>query len=102
MPRTRTPAAVISQQSLDILEFVRSTTADQGYPPSLAEIGHHFGIRSSSSVRHRLTRLAQVGLVSTRPGLARTVVVADADEVTRRIAAGELLVAVTGGAPTAP
>jgi repressor LexA len=50
-----------------VLEAVRDLTADQGYPPSLREIGEAVGLSSSSSVAHQVNTLQRAGLLRRDP-----------------------------------
>ncbi|HEX4743981.1 MAG TPA: transcriptional repressor LexA [Candidatus Limnocylindria bacterium] len=50
------------QQRADrILAFVRSHTAEHGYPPSVREIAQAVGLASTSAVHHHLTKLEEAG-----------------------------------------
>jgi repressor LexA len=42
----------LTQKQDQILQFIQSFTEDQGYPPTVREIGYHFKIRSSSVFDH--------------------------------------------------
>ena len=44
-----------------ILEFIRDTSADRGYPPSVREIAEADGLASTSAVHHHLTKLEREG-----------------------------------------
>ena len=44
-----------------ILEYITEATIQQGYPPSVREIGKHVGLSSSSSVHARLIKLREKG-----------------------------------------
>ena len=46
-----------------ILEFIRSTVQDRGYPPTVREIGEAVGLTSSSSVHAQLANLQRKGLL---------------------------------------
>jgi repressor LexA len=50
-----------------VLEAVRDLTANQGYPPSLREIGDAVGLSSSSSVAHQVNTLQRAGLLRRDP-----------------------------------
>lgn len=51
-----------------ILGFIRSYTAEQGYPPTLREIGQQFGIKSTNGVNDHLIALEKKGAL-TRSGM---------------------------------
>lgn len=53
-----------------ILELIQRTVAEQGYPPSVREIGQHLGLRSPASVHRHLKNLEDTGHIrrdSTKP-----------------------------------
>lgn len=60
-----------------ILDMIRSTVADRGYPPSVREIGEGVGLTSPSSVAHQLTTLERLGHLRRDPNRPRALVVAD-------------------------
>src|SRR5690349_23117919 len=43
------------------LDFIRSSIAERGYPPTLREIGEHMGIRSTNGVNDHLKALERKG-----------------------------------------
>jgi repressor LexA len=84
-----------------ILEFIRSTVRERGYPPTVREIGEAVGLTSSSSVHAQLENLRRKGLLrkdaskpraievaGTRPAESTTVV-----PLIGRIAAGAPMLA---------
>src|SRR5258708_5477984 len=44
-----------------ILDFIKKSIVDQGYPPTIREIGEHFGIRSTNGVNDHLKALERKG-----------------------------------------
>ena len=44
-----------------ILAFIKKSIQDQGYPPTIREIGEHFGIRSTNGVNDHLKALQRKG-----------------------------------------
>src|SRR6266446_8491646 len=44
-----------------ILAFIKKSIHDQGYPPTIREIGEHFGIRSTNGVNDHLKALERKG-----------------------------------------
>jgi repressor LexA len=64
-----------TQRQDDILEAIRAFTAENGYPPSLREIGGRVGLSSSSTIHAHLKTLERRGLLSrdaTKPRAMRT------------------------------
>ena len=60
-----------------ILDMIRTTVADRGYPPSVREIGEGVGLTSPSSVAHQLATLEKLGHLRRDPNRPRALVVAD-------------------------
>jgi repressor LexA len=50
-----------------IVEFIRQTVRDRGYPPTVREIGEAVGLTSSSSVHAQLANLERRGLLRRDP-----------------------------------
>jgi repressor LexA len=78
-----------------ILEFIRGRVREQGYPPTVREIGEAVGLTSSSSVHAQIANLQRKGLLRKDPAKPRAIEVAGerpGDAVTvpllGRIAAG--------------
>ena len=64
MPRT-------SNKSEKIVEFVRQFTLENGFPPSIREIGAAVGLRSTASVSYHLQQLQERGLLLPSGGKGR-------------------------------
>ena len=56
-----------SDKSEKIVEFVRQFTKENGFPPSVREIGAAVGLRSTASVSYHLQQLQEKGLLQA-PG----------------------------------
>ena len=67
----------LTKRQQAILDMIRSTMDERGYPPSMREIGDAVGLTSPSSVAHQLTSLDRMGYLRKDPNRSRTVVVAD-------------------------
>jgi repressor LexA len=50
-----------------IIEYIRKTVRERGYPPTVREIGEAVGLASSSSVHAQLANLEKRGLVKRDP-----------------------------------
>lgn len=61
-----------------IVEFIRRTVQDRGYPPTVREIGEAVGLTSSSSVHAQLANLQRKGLLRKDPAKPRAIEVAGA------------------------
>ena len=87
-----------------ILELLQTAVADQGYPPSVREIGDHLGLRSPASVHRHLKGLEEAGHIrrdSTKPR-AIVVLTKPAEEPVRPAAPTQdvpLLGRIAAGAP---
>src|SRR5690348_13131956 len=57
----------ITARQRRILDFIRETVRDRGYPPTVREIGEAVGLASSSSVHAQLANLERRGLVRRDP-----------------------------------
>src|SRR5690606_9748418 len=54
----------LTQRQRDILEFISSSIDERGFPPTLREIGEHFGIRSTNGVNDHLKALEKKGYLT--------------------------------------
>src|SRR5438094_10292859 len=60
----------LTERQARILEYIRETVRDRGYPPTVREIGEAVGLTSSSSVHSQLANLERKGLLrkdATKP-----------------------------------
>lgn len=81
----------ITARQRQILEAIRDSVAQRGYPPSMREIGEVVGLTSSSSVKHQLTALQAKGYLRQDPHRPRAIEVVLPEEL-----------AGTDGAPDMP
>lgn len=56
-----------------IMVFLRRYWAQNGFSPSMAEIGKAVGLRSQNSTRNHLLELREQGYIAMMPGVARTI-----------------------------
>src|SRR2546423_10800086 len=56
-----------------IIEFIKRTVQDRGYPPTVREIGEAVGLPSSSSVHSQLANLERRGLLRKDPTKPRAI-----------------------------
>jgi repressor LexA len=54
----------LTQRQRDILDFIATSIDRRGYPPTLREIGEHFGIRSTNGVSDHLKALEKKGFLA--------------------------------------
>jgi repressor LexA len=67
----------LRERHLKILSFVRDFHAENGYPPSIREIGEQTGISSTSVVNYYLDQLEAEGYIKRDRKISRGVVVTD-------------------------
>jgi repressor LexA len=51
----------MTERQEKILSFIKKSIQEQGYPPTIREIGEHFGIRSTNGVNDHLKALERKG-----------------------------------------
>ncbi|MFQ6099511.1 MAG: transcriptional repressor LexA [Armatimonadota bacterium] len=56
-----------------ILDFIEKFTAEEGYPPTVREIGAAVGLKSSSSVQFHLVALRKMGYLERDGNLTRAI-----------------------------
>ena len=64
----------LSPRQRAILDMIRETTLERGYPPSVREIGESVGLTSPSSVAHQLKNLQRAGYLRIDPNRPRALV----------------------------
>ncbi|MGI6796289.1 MULTISPECIES: transcriptional repressor LexA [Gordonia] len=77
MLSTATLEASLTQRQREVLEVIRQSVRERGYPPSIREIGEAVGLTSTSSVAHQLRTLERRGLLKRDPHRPRAVNVRD-------------------------
>lgn len=71
------PDAQLTPRQRRILEFISETVRDQGYPPTVREIGEAVGLTSSSSVHAQLANLERRGLLHKDPTKPRAMTLSE-------------------------
>ncbi len=61
----------LTSRQRGILEFIEAFMEDNGYPPSVREIGKYVGMRSSSTVHTHLNNLQEKGFLTRDPATPR-------------------------------
>ena len=56
-----------------IYDYIVACIENQGYPPSVREIGQAVGLRSPSTVHFHLKHLEEAGVISKGPGKGRAI-----------------------------
>ncbi|MBD0322350.1 MAG: repressor LexA, partial [Aldersonia sp.] len=75
-------AAGLTDRQRKVLEVIRASVVERGYPPSIREIGDAVGLTSTSSVAHQLRTLERKGFLRRDPNRPRAVDVRGLDEAT--------------------
>ncbi|MEZ5150840.1 transcriptional repressor LexA [Rhodococcus zopfii] len=60
---TTDSTAGLTERQRRVLEVIRDSVAERGYPPSIREIGDAVGLNSTSSVAHQLRTLERKGFL---------------------------------------
>ncbi|GGK41570.1 transcriptional repressor LexA [Nocardia camponoti] len=68
-----------------VLDVIRTSVTERGYPPSIREIGDAVGLTSTSSVAHQLRALERKGYLHRDPNRPRAVNVRGLDEAVRAV-----------------
>lgn len=56
-----------------MFELIRRHIAEEGYPPSVRQLGDAVGLRTGSAVVHQLRQLEMKGYIERVPGQARAI-----------------------------
>ena len=64
-------ASGLTPRQRKVLEFLRDSLRDRGYPPSMREVGAAVGLASTSSVSHQLRMLERMGYIKRDPNRPR-------------------------------
>ena len=76
------PAAIeasLTPRQQRVLDVIRSSVRERGYPPSIREIGDAVGLTSTSSVAHQLRALERKGLLKRDRNRPRAVNIQDGE-----------------------
>ena len=65
--------AELSKMQQKIYEYIASCIRDQGYPPSVREIGEAVGLKSPSTVHFHLKHLEEAGVIEKGAGKGRAI-----------------------------
>ena len=92
----------LTPRQAQILEYLREEIEQRGLPPTIREIGEHFGIRSTKGVEDHLAALERKGAIQRQRGKSRAIRIPDRPDLRAakvvpllgRIAAGHPVLAV--------
>lgn len=65
--------AQLSKMQQRIYDFIAQTIQEQGYPPSVREIGDAVGLKSPSTVHFHLKHLEELGVIGKSAGKGRAI-----------------------------
>jgi repressor LexA len=68
---------MLTDRQQQVLEYIRQTVAERGYPPSVREIGDAVGLSSPSSVHAQLNSLVAAGMIRKDPAKPRAIMIMD-------------------------
>ena len=63
--------AKLTKMQQKIYDYIAETTRQQGYPPSVREIGEAVGLRSPSTVHFHLKHMEEMGVLTKGAGKGR-------------------------------
>lgn len=72
---------MLSDRQQQVLDYIKETVTDRGYPPSVREIGDAVGLSSPSTVHSHLNTLVREGYLKRDPSKPRAIMVTDHDTV---------------------
>ncbi|HEU4873547.1 MAG TPA: transcriptional repressor LexA [Pyrinomonadaceae bacterium] len=82
-----------------VFEFIRRVIDSNQEPPTIAEIGRHFDMRSSASVHAVLTALEREGLIKRTPNVSRGIQIVERSDTGEEDNEVPLLGTVAAGQP---
>lgn len=63
----------LSEKQNKILEYIKSFIKNNGYPPSIREIGEAFKLKSTATVYGHLDRIEKKGFIKRQYGISRSI-----------------------------
>lgn len=86
----------LTTRQREILDYIKSTVADRGYPPAVREIGEAVGLSSPSTVHSHLSTLVKHGYLRRDPSKPRAIEVVDGPAASPAAPAGVRNVPLVG------
>jgi repressor LexA len=68
---------MLTDRQQQVLDYIKRTVGDRGYPPSVREIGDAVGLSSPSSVHAQLNSLVAAGMIRKDPAKPRAIMITD-------------------------
>jgi repressor LexA len=63
----------LTKRQKEIFDFLKQQILKNGYAPSIAEIGKHFGLNSPATIHKHLSHLQEKGLIRKQDNLSRSI-----------------------------
>src|SRR5258706_12557648 len=79
----------LTDRQSQVLEYIRTSIAHRGYPPTLREIGAHMGIRSTNGVNDHLRALERKGYLTREDMKSRALRPCDAESLPASVPAND-------------
>ena len=94
---------MLTDRQQQVLDHIKQTVNDRGYPPSVREIGDAVGLSSPSTVHSHLNSLVKAGMIKKDPSKPRAIMIMDQSESAaaddRRIRDIQVLGRIAAGTP---
>ena len=74
----------LTKRQLQVLDAIRKLLEEQGFAPSLREIGKAANLKSTSSVQHQLHALESKGFIRRDPNKGRAIELVETQDGTSR------------------
>ncbi len=68
---------MLTERQQQVLDYIKKTVEERGYPPSVREIGDAVGLSSPSSVHAQLNSLVEAGMIKKDPTKPRAIMITD-------------------------
>ena len=68
---------MLTERQQQVLDHIKQTVNDRGYPPSVREIGEAVGLSSPSTVHSHLNSLVEAGMITKDPSKPRAIMITD-------------------------
>ncbi len=92
--------ADLPQRQREVLDYLRRSLREQGYVPSIRELGEALGLRSTSTIHYHLTGLAERGLIRWDKGKNRAIqLIGDEAQAEPRPSVLPMLGRIVAGSP---
>lgn len=72
---------MLTHRQREVFEYLKRCVAERGFPPTVAETAHYFGMRSQNAAAQHLRLIAQKGFIEIEPGRSRGIRIMDRDAI---------------------